>query len=246
LSRTSERQVEKELKDLITEVSSIMRSGSDPLAVQLEPRLSKLRQLIKKSLQFKHIELDVEALYNLAILVYSQSKFLKDKSSILYVDPFLIRLAVMGSSTERLAEVFLQSWKPSTGRDVLSLEMMRRSYEYWNNLKDYSIGAEKTEPLLGESLESLGVTYDELISEGMSELHDELRNRGGRLLYEELLGEGSLNERLRRAVLISFMLSYGYATVEKEPLKRRFWIVARERASKEQPAGAESIVTIVS
>ncbi len=223
-----------------------MRSGSDPLAVQLEPRLSRLRQLIKKSLQFKHIELDMEALYDFAILVYSQSKFLRDKSSVLYVDPFLIRLAVMGSSTDRLAEAFLQSWRPSTGRDVLSLEMMRRSYEYWSNLKDYTIGAEKMEPLLGESLESLGVTYDELISDEMLGLHEELQNRGGRLLYEELLGEGSLNERLRRAVLISFMLSYGYAVVEKEPLKRRFWIVAKEGATKERPTEAESIVTIVS
>jgi len=238
--------VEKELKDLIVELSSIMRSGSDPLAVQLEPRLSRLRQLIKKSLQFKHIELDMEALYNFAILVYSQSKFLRDKSSVLYVDPFLIRLAVMGSSTERLADAFLQSWRPSTGRDVLSLEMMRRSYEYWSNLKDYTIGAEETEPLLGESLESLGVTYDELISEEMLRLHEELQTRGGRLLYEELLGEGSLNERLRRAVLISFMLSYGYAVVEKEPLKRRFWIVAKEGATKGRPTEAESIITIVS
>lgn len=246
MSRKSEEQVEKELRELISELTSLVRGGADPFSLELQPRMSKLRKLIRRSLEFKHIELDVEALYNFALIVYNQSRHLKDRSSVLYVDPFLVRLAILGSSTERLADVFLRSWRPSAGRDVLSHEMMRKSYYYWNNLKEYAIEEGRTEPLLGESLESLGIRYDELISEGMSEMYDELRNRGGKVLYEDLVGGGDLNERLRRAVLISFMLTYGYALVEKEPLKRRFWIVAKDNIPGERPKDTESIVTVVS
>ena len=246
MSRTSEKQVEKELRDLVLELSSIVKGGADPLSLEFQPLMSRLKELIKRSLEFRHLELDMEALYDLALLVYSQSKHLRDKSSVLYVDPFLVRLAMLGSPPDRLAEAFLQSWRPSVARDVLSHEMMKRSYYYWNNLKEYAIEAEKTEPLLGESLESLGIRYDELISEGIAGMRDELRDRGGRVLYEDLVGGGSLNERLRRAVLISFMLSYGYAVVEKEPLKKKFWIVAKDRVPDERPKSTESIVTVVS
>lgn len=246
MSETSEREVERELRDLVSELSSLIRSGEDILSIQLEPKMAKLKELIRRSLEFKHIELDMEAVYNFALLVYAQSKSLRDRSSVLYVDPFLIKLAILGSPTERLAETFLRAWRPSAGRDVLSHEMMKKSYDYWNDLKTYSIELEESEPLRGETLESLGIRYDELISEGMMEMCEELRRRGGRLLYEELVGGGTLNERLRRAVLISFMLSYGYAHAEKEPLKKRFWVVAREQASKDQPKSTESLVTIVS
>lgn len=246
MSRTSEKKVQEELQSLVLQLSSMVQSGVDPLSLELQPLMSRLKGLIKRSLEFRHIELDMEALYDLAVLVHSQSKHLRDKSSVLYVDPFLVRLAMLGSSPERLAEAFLQSWRPGASRDVLSHEMMKRSYYYWSNLKEYAIEGEKTGPLLGKSLESLGIRYEELISEEMEEIHDELTRRGGRLLYEDLLGGGSLNERLRRAVLISFMLSYGYAVVEKEPLKKRLWIVGKERVSEERPKNTESIVTVVS
>ena len=238
--------MEKELRALVLELSSMVRSGVDPLSVEFQPLMSRLKGLIRRSLEFRHLELEMEALYDLALLVYSQSKHLRDKSSVLYVDPFLVRLAMLGSSSDRLAEAFLQSWRPSVARDVVSHEMMKRSYYYWSNLKEYAIEAEEVEPLLGKSLESLGIRYDELISDGIVAMHDELRDRGGRVLYEDLVGGGSLNERLRRAVLISFMLSYGYAVVEKEPLKKKFWIVAKDRVSDERPRGTESIVTVVS
>jgi len=242
----SESEVERELQELISELTSIIRSGMDPLSVRLQPHIMRLRKLIKESLELKHVELDMEALYNFALLVYAQSKSLKDKSSVLYVDPFLIRLSMLGSTTDKLAEAFLRSWRPSAGRDVLSHEMMRRAYEYWNNLKEYNIEEAKTQPIFGESLESLGVRYDELMSDSIVELYEDLRRRGGRLLYEELLGEGELNERLRRAVLISFMLTYGYASIVKEPLKNRFWVVAKEEVGIEPRSQGESIVTVVS
>ncbi len=247
LSKTREEndRMKEQLSRLIAELGRLMESGADPLDLDVNQKLTRLGELIDKSTDFAHIELDTEALYRLALLIYAQSRSLRDKSSILYVDPFLIRLALIGASPDRLAQALLRAWTPVTYRDVLNHQMMRNSFEYWSALKKYEMKQRSSEILSGQDLKSMGVSYEVLMTKEIEDLHDELKKRDDKVLYEELVGKGNLSERLRKAILISFMLSYGYATIVKDPLQRKIWVVAADRKAQETAKEKESLVMIV-
>lgn len=247
LSKTHEYsdKMKEQLSRLITELGRLMESGGDPLDLDVNQKLTRLAELIDESTDFAHIELDTEALYRLALLIYAQSKSLRDKSSILYIDPFLIRLALIGASPDRLAQALLRAWTPVAYRDVINPQMMRNSFAYWSSLRKYEMEKRSSEILSGQDLKSMGVSYEVLMTNEIEDLHDELKRRGERVLYEELVGKGNLSERLRKAILISFMLSYGYATIVKDPLRRKIWVVAAEGKAQETTREKESLVMIV-
>jgi len=240
-----QQEIEAELSSLIHDLTRLVESGKDPLDFDVSGKLRRLSELIDRSMNFSHLELDTEALYRLALLIYGQSKSLKDRSSILYVDPFLIRLAITGASPDRLAQAFLRAWSPVTCRDVLNPEMMKNSFIYWSSLKRYEIEERESEIISGKDLKSLGVGYEELMTDEVENLYEELKQRGGKASYDELVGQGNLTDRLRRAVLVSFMLSYGYARILKEPLQKKIWVVARNKPEQHEKGEKESLVMIV-
>lgn len=235
----------RQLTSLLEDLMRLVRSGKDPLDFEIGGKLRMLSELIDKTENFYQLELDTEALYRLALLIYNQSKSLKEKSSILYVDPFLIKLAIMGASADRLSDAYLRAWRPIASRDVLNYQMMKESFIYWSGLKKYELEGSEGQAKVVADLKSLGLLYEELLVEEIKKMHQELLARGGKLLYEELIGEGPLGDRLRRAVLISFMLSYGYATILKDPLRMKVWVIARERPEESLSGEKETLVMVV-
>ena len=65
--------------------------------------------------QWQHpdeLKLDAETLHHLATVVKLQSEWVKQRSTSLYTDPFLLEEKILQTSKQEMVNVFVKAWSP--------------------------------------------------------------------------------------------------------------------------------------
>lgn len=238
------RSVEEELQDLIEELDKILKENKNILEVDLEEKIRKFEDLLSKEVDLRKINLGSEVIQRFATILFEKTKTLRIRSGILYIDPFLIKLAILGSSTEKLARAFIESWRPVVGRDTINPFLLRDAMRYWNSITKYEIGREEGKTQTG-IIGGVDLLSQREIEEEMKKMIEELEKKGGKETYENLIQSEDFSEKIAKAVTISFMITYGYVKVIKEPLKGRIWIVKRNESENIKSKNPESFVIVV-
>ena len=193
--------------------------------------------------------LDAHTINRLSEVVRLQNTQLKFQSSVLYADPEFIARKVERMSEKRLAEVFLQSWHPVTELEQLTDVVVSDALEYWNLLlpiserwkRRDSPEGKRPETTSSDTLAELGIHGKEF-GKQLIEMWNDLRQlynvEKKPVDYWKFVKRSSYQETVQRAYHVSFLVTYGYATIQTDG--DQMVLVPNDEPSEKTASGAVS------
>jgi len=230
------KKVEREyLLQIIDLCRMVERRGINPFEVDVKEILEKLREYLPAWKMPKDFCLDAETLYEIADLVRLQGEWIKHRSSSLYVDSILVALKIRTLGVDGLAHTLLRAWHPIVAVEQLSSERLRDAINYWNGLLPLSqriAGLPSRTGLSGvvdaDELLRLGVLSKEEFNSILTSYWKDLLKKteySGKMPYWDFVYADDFESTVAKALFVSFMVTYGYATLEADPVKNELFIV---------------------
>lgn len=239
------RVAKEELRRIIELCQSVETQGLNPFLVEVEDLISIIKEYFPDWKKPDDLCLDAEALNQIASVIKMQSEWIKHRATSLYRDPFLIEEKLRNLLPEKVARILLEAWHPVIELEQITIPSLGEAKMYWDGLAPLDERWRKT----GFALTETGVTTrEEMIRQGilssetftmeLERLWYELKKaafKDGRIGYWDFIGADTYEETVRRAYLTSFLVTYGYATLEIHPLEEEVFIRPQETAvSKEE------------
>jgi hypothetical protein len=192
------------------------------------------------------LKLDAEALHHLASVIKMQSEWIKQRSNSLYTDPFLLEEKIRQTSKQGMVDVFLGAWSPLIEFEQLSLHSLAQGLLYWEALapmgdrwKDIDVSEVAMGSVSRGELVKQRVLGEREFSEELDCYWQELKNKtgekgvDGKIAYWDFIGSDTYDETVQRAFLTSFLITYGYATLEIDRLEETVFILPFDKPRKE-------------
>lgn len=238
------REAREDLQRIIDLCRSVEVKGLDPYLVDVEDLIKVVREYFPKWKDVEDLCLDTETLNQIASIVRMQGEWVKQRATALYRDPFLIEEKIRSLPIDRMAEIFLETWRPIVEFEQLTINGFREALRYWSDLPPLS---ERWQRIGYVKIEGQMATREEMIKEGLlsgesfnSELErmwlelKELVSRKGRVKYWDFIVSDTYEETVRRAYLASFLVTYGYARLEIHYLEDEIFISPNEKPSPKE------------
>ncbi len=217
----------RELEELIQTCISIENRRFNPFLLDIAEALSIIR---RHSNQLRTLEdhlLDMRAITSVARVVGLQSAHLRFQSSSLFIDPSMAKQKLDSLSREQLADFLLLSWHPIVELEQLTLASTKEAKEFWERMlsfferrKRLHLGPfdnpEATN--LGE-LAKMRIVEEKAYTRKMQDLWNELKKRTGEdetVDYWNFIKASDFAQTVARAQLVSFLVSYGYANLQRK------------------------------
>ena len=217
----------RDLEDIIQTCNSIQSRQFNPFLLDIAEALSIIR---RHSNQLRTLEdhlLDMRAITSVARVVGLQSAHLRFQSSSLFIDPSMAKQKLDSLSREQLADFLLLSWHPIVELEQLTLASTKEAKEFWERMlsfferrKRLHLGPfdnpEATN--LGE-LAKMRIVEEKAYTRKMQDLWNELKKRTGEdetVDYWNFIKASDFAQTVARAQLVSFLVSYGYANLQRK------------------------------
>lgn len=224
---------------IIDLAESVQERKVDPFEVDIEDFFKRLRETLSKSENLEEFLLDIRAVLGLSNVISHQEEWIKHRSSLLYFDPLLVLLKLRNLSNKQLARAITNSWHPIVEMECITPHAIKKSQEYWSNLLPLSergvqLDVEEAAPgkMEMDELEEMGLKsredFDRMLEDTWSELKEEAGEEG-RISYWDFIDVEDYHGTVFRAWIVSFLVSYGYATLELEPLEERITLKPKGR-----------------
>ena len=237
MSREEKRRRER-LESVIELCRTVKETGLDPFSVDTDYVLSIIREFFPNVKSLQDFCLDAEAIKELSSVIEKQGNWIEHQSTSLYKDPFLLESRIRELGGEKLADLFIQSWHPIVTLEQMSITSLKDSMDYWKDLLPLDVRWSKKGP---EAVEMEMASLEEAIKMGLiSErdftaelevLWEELKGRvgeKGKMRYWDFIGAGTYEETIWRAFIASFLVSYGYASLEVDRVEEEIFIIPYE------------------
>lgn len=251
MSRRTDEERERLLR-IIGLCAAVENRGVDPFEVEVQRILETLRKYLPNWKTLDDFVLDVETLKQIAGIVRLQGDWVKRRSTSLFVDPLLIEVKLKLMGTQRLLKVFQKSWHPVVEMETLSPVRIKQAIDYWNQLVSLEERRLKLPEASGfpgsmtaEELAKRNILSKESFVESLENLWIELKKRVGkdsRFLYWDFIQQETYEETVRRAYLVSFLITYGYATMQINPLEEEVFLIPNEEVV--EPTFGKQALTI--
>ena len=240
-----EQKIGKEkLQRIIEMCMAIENHTVDPFLLDVDNIIRVIKEYFPQWKQPDELNLDAETIHHLASVIKLQSEWVKHRSTSLYTDPFLLEEKIMQAEKEEMISVFLKAWHPLVELEQLSLHSLAEAIRYWETL----LPLKERWPELAVPEVAMGITSrDELIRQRIlgdkvfseelecywQELKEKVKEKGhdGKILYWDFIGVETYEDTVQRAFLTSFLITYGYATLEIYPLEEEIFIKPFEKPS---------------
>ncbi len=216
----------------------------DPFLMNVDDIIQMVKEYYPNWEQAEDFNLDAEAIHHLASVIKLQSEWVKQRSTSLYTDPFLLEEKIAQAGKSEMLQFFLKAWHPLVEFEQLSLRSLIEALRYWEQLvplKDRWQSEEVDEVATGtttkQELISQRILSEKEFSEELDNFWQELKQmiqekgKGAKdkILYWDFIGAETYEETVQRAYLTSFLVTYGYATLEIYPLEEETYIKANEK-----------------
>jgi hypothetical protein len=234
LPQKENKQNSERLQRVIDLCQSVEEKGVDPFALDVDDIIATLRKYFPNWESPEELTLDAEAIQCLASVIKDQGDWVKHRSTSLYTDPFLLEEKLQRLSKEEFAEIFIEVWNPIIELEQLSISSFDEAMKYWQELLPLSERWQKDGPL---EVEATATTREELVRmkilaertffEELETFWKELKQKVGeaeKILYWDFVGADTYSETMDRAYMTSFLITYGYATLELHPLEEEVFI----------------------
>ena len=225
------------LERIIEMCIAIENHTVDPFTLNIDEIIKIVREYFPHWEHPDELKLDAEALHHLASVIKLQSEWVKQRSTSLYTDPFLLEEKILQIGKQEMVNVFLKAWNPLIEFEQISLNTLAQGLLYWEALAPLS---ERWKDLDAAEVSMGFASRDELIKQGVlgdrefseelncywQELKDCVAKKGqdGKINYWDFIGADTYEETVQRAFLTSFLVTYGYATLEIDRLEEQVFI----------------------
>jgi hypothetical protein len=234
LSRKEKQLCGERIQRVIELCRSVEDRGIDPFAVDVDDIIVTLQKYFNEWNSPEELALDAEAIQHLASVIQNQGDWVKHRSTSLYTDPFLLEEKIKRLSKEELAVLFMKAWNPIIEQEQLTTPSLAEAMKYWNELAPID---ERWQKFGSMQVEAGSTTHEELVRlkiltektfmEELETFWKELLQKVGadeKILYWDFVGADTFKETLDRAYMTSFLVTYGYATLELVPLEEEVFI----------------------
>ena len=245
--RKDDKKLGKERLERIIEMCSAIESRQvDPFTLNVNEIIKIVKAYFPHWDQPDELKLDAEALHHLATVIKMQSEWVKQRSNSLYTDPFLLEEKIRQTGKQQMVDVFLGAWSPVIEFEQLSLYNVAQGLLYWQALapidqrwKDIDVSAVAMGSVSREEMVKQRVLSDKEFSEELEAYWLELKNNvlekgvDGKIAYWDFIGADTYEETVQRAFLTSFLVTYGYATLEIDRLEETIHILPYKKQRQE-------------
>ena len=243
-SKEQKKSGREKLQRIIEMMQDIENHKVDPFLLDVDSILKIVKAYFPQWEEADELNLDSEAIHHLASVIKLQSEWVKHSSTSLYTDPFLLEEKIMQASKEEMLSVFLKAWHPLVELEQLSMNSLAAAMRYWDSLvplKDRWPDFDVQEVAMGttsrDELVKQRILGDKFFSEELESYWQELKTKvkekggDGKIIYWDFVGADTYEETVERAFLTSFLITYGYATLEIHPLEEEIFIQPFEKPS---------------
>ncbi len=233
------------LQRVIEMCKAVEERSLDPFLVDVDEIIRVAREFFPEWQQPEDLCLDAEAINRLASVVRLQSEWVKHRSTLLYTDPFLLEEKIKRMEKDAIVEAFLGAWHPIVEFEQISLHSLKEALRYWVSLpplkdrwKEFPMPEEAGGAATREELIRLRILQDKAFTEELENFWNELKKlvseegEDGRIRYWDFVGAETYEETTHRAFMTSFLVTYGYATLEVHPLEEEIFIKPFDRQQR--------------
>jgi len=232
----------EKLERIIEMCIAIENRSVEPFTLNVDEIIKVVREYFPHWEQPDELRLDAETLHHLATVIKMQSEWVKQRSTSLYTDPFLLEEKIRQTDKLQMVDVFLSAWSPLVEFEALSLHNIALGLLYWEALapmgdrwKDIDVSAVEMGSVTRSELVKQRVLGDKEFSVELEcfwqELKDKVKEKGavGKILYWDFIGADTYEDTVNRAFMTSFLVTYGYATLEIDRLEETIFILPFEK-----------------
>jgi hypothetical protein len=223
--KTSKAAGRRELEELIQTCVSIDNRQFSPFLLDISEALRILRRHSKDWKTFSDNLLDMRAITSLARVVGLQSANLRFQSSSLYVDPGMVKQKIQSMSREQLAEYLLLSWHPVVELEQLTDASTKEALEYWQRMLSFFERRKRLQagpfnepsPMETAELARLRIHEEKAFNQRLEDLRLEMKSKSGDygIDYWKFVKASTFAQTVLRAQMVSFLVSYGMAILER-------------------------------
>jgi hypothetical protein len=218
---------------------SVEDRGLDPFNVDVNDVIAVIQKYFPEWESTEELCLDAEAIHRLASIIKLQGDWVKHRSTSLYTDPFLLEEKIRKLSKEEHARLFLDAWHPIIELEQISLHSLAEAMKYWQGLLPLNERWLKTGFLevetgatTREEMVKLRILAEKTFLEELEVFWEELKEKVGgkeKIRYWDFIGADDYSETIKKAYMASFLVTYGYATLEVHPLEEEIFIKPFEK-----------------
>ncbi len=239
MSAKEKKLSSERLQRIIELCKSVEERGVDPFALDVDDIIATLQKYFPEWESPEELTLDAEAIQCLASVIKNQGDWVKHRSTSLYTDPFLLEEKIQRLNKEEIAELFMEVWNPIIELEQISIPSLTEALKYWQSLLPISERWQKNGSLqveagatTREELVRLRILAEKTFLEELETFWKELKQKVGeaeKILYWDFVGAETYSETIDRAYMTSFLITYGYATLELHPLEEEVFIKPFEK-----------------
>ncbi len=239
MSAKEKKLSSERLQRIIELCKSVKERGVDPFALDVDDIIATLQKYFPEWESPEELTLDAEAIQCLASVIKNQGDWVKHRSTSLYTDPFLLEEKIQRLNKEEIAELFMEVWNPIIELEQISIPSLTEALKYWQSLLPISERWQKNGSLqveagatTREELVRLRILAEKTFLEELETFWKELKQKVGeaeKILYWDFVGAETYSETIDRAYMTSFLITYGYATLELHPLEEEVFIKPFEK-----------------
>jgi len=245
----------EKLQRTIEMCKSVEDRSLDPFLIDVDEVISTVREYFPEWEIPEDLCLDAETIHRLASVIKLQSEWVKHRSTSLYTDPFLLEEKLTRIGKEEIVETFVNAWHPIVEFEQISLHSLAEALRYWESLlplkerwKEFPPAELERSLATREELIRQRILRDKAFSEELENFWQELKNHvgtkgeNGKIRYWDFVGAETYDETVNKAFMTSFLVTYGYATLEIHPLEEEIFIKPYEKQTAK--IGKEQLVSI--
>ena len=232
-----EKHGRERLQRIIEMCKAIEAHAVDPFTLNVEDILKIVQQYFPDWKKPEDLNLDAEVIHHLASVIKLQSEWVKHRSTSLYSDPFLLEEKITTTPKEDMVAIFVHSWHPIVELEQISLHSLAEALRYWDTLvplserwKEFSVNEVSTGTTTRDELVKQRILSDKVFGEELEAFWQELKSKvdekgkEGKILYWDFVGADSYEDTVQRAFMTSFLISYGYGTLEINRLEETIFL----------------------
>ena len=241
-SKRTRKLGREQLRRIIETCKSVEERSLNPFLVDVDEVISVIKEYFPEWELPEDLCLDAETIHHLASVIKLQSEWVKHRSTSLYTDPFLLEEKLTRIGKEGIVNIFLEAWHPTVQLEQISLHSLAEAIKYWKSLlplderwKEFSPEKSETGPATREELIRQRILRDKAFSEELEDFWRELRRnvgekgKDGKIRYWDFIGAETYEVTVHKAFMTSFLVTYGYATLEIHPLEEEIFIKPYEK-----------------
>ncbi len=232
----------EKLQRIIETCKSIEGRSLDPFLVDVKDNIDTVKKYFPEWKIPEDLCLDAETIHQLASVIKLQSEWVKHRSTTLYADPFLLDEKIRRLEKVDIVRTFVKVWHPIVELEQVSIQSLAEALRYWESLVPLNERWNEMAPTeIGsgtatrEELVNQRILRDKTFSQELDNFWQELKNEvakkgeNGKIRYQSFVYAETYKETVNRAFMTSFLVTYGYATLEIHPLEEEMFIVPYEK-----------------